>query len=93
MPDWVSKYADYTGEKEFRKALAKMMEKYWIKQEVNPDDLAISAGAASIIESLFWILTEEGDSAIIPGPIYPSFNMISYSKCKVHLQVAQTKEE
>jgi hypothetical protein len=31
MPAWVSKYADYTGEKEFRKSVAKMMEKYWVK--------------------------------------------------------------
>ena len=93
MPAWVSKYADYTGELEFKKALANMIQKYWIKKEVKPEDLAITAGAGAIIESLFWLLTEEGDSAIIPGPIYPSFMIDAYSRCKVNLQVAQTKEE
>lgn len=85
MLAWVSKYADYSGELNFRRAVAKMMEKYWVKQEVKPEQLAIAAGCGAIIESLFWLLTEEGDSAIIPGPIYPSFIIDTYGRRKVNL--------
>lgn len=58
MPNWVSKYADFTGHVDFKDALAKIMQKYWLKKKVDIDHIAIQAGCGAILESLFWLLAD-----------------------------------
>jgi histidinol-phosphate/aromatic aminotransferase/cobyric acid decarboxylase-like protein len=90
MPKWVQKYADYTGHLQFKKVIAAIMEKYWVNSKVNTDHLILQAGCGSIIEGLFWVLANEGDAAIIPGPIYPSFMIDAYARSKVNLEVTKS---
>ena len=41
MPNWVSRYNDFTGETKFKETLCKLMEKYWTKCKVEPGHLAV----------------------------------------------------
>lgn len=93
LPQWVSKYADFNGEVNFKKALAKYMEKYWLRHKVNIDHIAIQAGCGAILESLFWTLADEGDSVILPGPVYPNFFVDGYLRAAVNIEVAKTSWE
>ena len=90
MPNWVSKYADFTGQQQFKETLAKVMEKYWVREQVDTKHLALQAGCGSVLESLFWLLANEGDSAILPGPVYPNFFVDGFLRCQVNMEVAKT---
>jgi len=69
------------------------MEKYWVKEEVDIANLAIQAGCGAILESMFWVLANERDSIILPGPVYPNFFVDAYIRCNVNIQIAKTKLE
>ena len=69
------------------------MQKYWIKSKVDIDHIAIQAGCGSILDSLFWLLANEGDSAILPGPIYPNFFVDGFLRCRVNIEVAKTSHD
>jgi aspartate/methionine/tyrosine aminotransferase len=93
LPDWVAKYADFSGQVQFKTTLAKLMQKYWVKKEVQPEEIAIQAGCGSIIESLCWLLANQGDSVILPGPIYPNFFVDSFNRCQLNMEVAKTSQD
>lgn len=37
---------------------------------------------------MFFMLANEGDSIILPGPIYPNFMIDGYMKARVNIEVA-----
>ena len=65
-----------------------MMEKHWTKCKVEPNQIAVQAGCGSILESLFYMLANEGDSIILPGPIYPNFMVDAFLRARVSIEVA-----
>jgi aspartate/methionine/tyrosine aminotransferase len=73
MPEWCTGYIDMNGHEDFRKAIANMMQKTWVKSPVDAKYIAVQAGCGAILDSLAWSLCDEGDSCITPGPIYPAF--------------------
>jgi len=73
IPDWVANYTDSIGSSSFREVVAKFYTTFLAKCEVNSENLAVSAGAGSVIELTSWILAEPGDVAVIPAPCYPVY--------------------
>jgi hypothetical protein len=40
---------------------------------INPQHIGIGSGAAGVLNSLFYLLGEEGDACLIPAPYYAAF--------------------
>ena len=43
--------------------------------DVTPDDLFISNGVTSLLNTIFLPLADAGDGVLIPAPYYPAFDM------------------
>ena len=80
IPDWVANYTNSTGSPSFRDVVAKFYERFISKCEINPEHLAMSAGATSIIDLTSWILGEPGDVVVIPAPCYPVYKQDMQNK-------------
>jgi aspartate/methionine/tyrosine aminotransferase len=50
----------------------------------------VQAGCSAILDGLAWCLGEEGDSCIVPAPMYPAFTNDFWARSRVHLHMAQT---
>ena len=72
-PDWVTSYTAILGHPEFRKVLAGFLSKHLGGNELNPETLAISAGATATIEITAMLLADPGDVAVIPAPGYTAY--------------------
>ena len=70
LPDWVAGYTATVGHPDFRAALAKFLTQQLGGRSLDPDCLAISAGATGVIETTAFLLGNPGDYAVIPGPAY-----------------------
>ncbi len=73
IPDWVLKYTDSLGHPEVRSELANLMEQHLCKCPINPDTIALSAGASAVIEVTSFVLANPGDVVVIPAPSYPMY--------------------
>lgn len=73
IPNWVASYGDPSGIPKFKEATANFLSKFLIKEEVNPESLAFSVGATSVIEMTAFLLGDPGDTAVIPAPSYPVY--------------------
>lgn len=73
IPEWVPGYASTRGAPEFREAVAAFLETHLTGCPIDPEQLAASAGATSVIEMTSFILAEAGDVAVIPAPSYPVY--------------------
>ncbi len=80
IPDWVANYTNSTGSATFRDAVAKFYSRFISGCEISPDNLALSAGATSIIDLTSWILGEPGDMVVIPAPCYPVYKQDMQNK-------------
>ena len=73
IPEWVSSYTSGKGSPSFREAVAKFLSRFLTKSDVNPEQLAFSAGATSVIEMTALVLGDIGDVAAFPAPCYPVY--------------------
>ncbi len=73
IPDWVASYGDPAGVLSFREAVAKFLGEFLTQKVIDPDTLACSVGATSVIEMTSFLLAETGDTAVIPAPSYPVY--------------------
>ncbi|MEM8893800.1 MAG: aminotransferase class I/II-fold pyridoxal phosphate-dependent enzyme [Bacteroidota bacterium] len=73
IPDWVAGYTNSNGAPPFRQALSNFMEHHLTKCTIDPEHLAVSAGATAIIEMTTQILCDPGDVAVFPVPSYPVY--------------------
>ncbi|NJC25459.1 aminotransferase class I/II-fold pyridoxal phosphate-dependent enzyme [Neolewinella antarctica] len=69
-PDWVASYTSTLGHPEFRAALAQFLSKHLGGDSLNPETMAIMAGATATIEMTAFMLGDPGDVAVIPAPAY-----------------------
>uniref|UniRef100_A0A0E0L0Z4 Aminotransferase class I/classII large domain-containing protein n=1 Tax=Oryza punctata TaxID=4537 RepID=A0A0E0L0Z4_ORYPU len=68
-------FQDYHGLANFRKAMARFMEKIMGgKATFDPDRIVLTAGATAANELLTFILADPGDALLIPTPYYPGFD-------------------
>lgn len=74
IPDWVANYTDSNGAPSFRKSTAEFLSQFLFHCPVDPDSLAFSVGATSVIEMTSFLLANPGDTAVIPSPSYPVYS-------------------
>ena len=73
VPDWVPGYTSARGAPEFREAAAHFLSRHLTGCAVDPEQLGVSAGATSVIETTCLVLADAGDVAVIPAPCYPVY--------------------
>lgn len=66
-------YQDMVGAPRFRAVLADFLGKRLAGRRVDPDHLAVLSGAGSVLETLFYVLTDPGDGVLVPTPSYAAF--------------------
>lgn len=98
IPDWVSSYGDPAGVLPLREAAAAFLSEHLAYTAIDPQTLAFSAGATSVIELTTFLLADEGDTAVIPAPSYPVYTadigVISGVKrydLQTHIEIAEIK--
>lgn len=68
-------FQDYHGLPEFRKAVARFMEKVrGDRVTFDPERIVMSGGATGAHESLAFCLADPGDAFLVPTPYYPGFD-------------------
>lgn len=72
-PEWVAGYTSGLGAPSFRETVARFLEQFLTKCPVDPQNLAFSAGATSVIEMTSILLGNPGDVVVIPAPSYPVY--------------------
>ena len=73
IPEWVASYTDPAGAPSFREATAGFLGKFLFHCAVDPDSIAFSGGATSVIEMTSFLLADPGETAVIPAPSYPVY--------------------
>lgn len=68
-------YDDMRGSRAFREALAGLFSERLAHRTVDPEHLAVLAGAGSILETVFYALGDPGDGVLVPTPSYAGFWM------------------
>ena len=78
--DMVYCYNSFLGLPPAREAVANFLTRKFLCPEstdsnkVNPNHVALGSGCASLINSLCYVLAEEGDAVLIPAPYYAVFD-------------------
>lgn len=94
-PDWVASYTDILGQIGFREELARFLSKYIGGNALDPETLAISAGATAVVEMAGFLLADAGDVAVIPAPAYGGYtpDLVNRTGMSIHhFQVATSQE-
>jgi len=66
-------YDAMIGGEGFRRALARFLGRAFLGREVPPEQLAVLAGAGSVLELLFYAIADPGDGVLVPTPSYAGF--------------------
>ncbi|MBC6994583.1 aminotransferase class I/II-fold pyridoxal phosphate-dependent enzyme [Neolewinella lacunae] len=72
-PDWVASYTSILGAPDFRAAATRFLGRMIADTELNPECLAVSAGATATIEMTALLLGDPDDVVVIPGPAYMAY--------------------
>lgn len=93
-PQWAGEYTRNRGEPGLCKGLARYMEKHWFDGvPVDWEGVCIQNGCVSSMEGLVHLISNPGDTIIVPGPCYSVFVVDWWVRCQTRLQVANTTVE
>lgn len=73
VPASVLAYDAMIGGYGFRERLAGALERLFLGRRFAPEQLAVLAGAGSVLELLFYTLADPGDGVLVPTPSYAGF--------------------
>ncbi|HET6583342.1 MAG TPA: aminotransferase class I/II-fold pyridoxal phosphate-dependent enzyme [Nannocystaceae bacterium] len=73
VPARVLGYDAMIGNLEFREHLAAFMGRTFLGRTFGPENLAVVAGAGSVLELLFHALADPGEGVLVPTPSYAGF--------------------
>ncbi|HMP31672.1 MAG TPA: aminotransferase class I/II-fold pyridoxal phosphate-dependent enzyme, partial [Saprospiraceae bacterium] len=73
IPHWVAGYTSSLGHQGFREIVSGFLSRYLAKYPISAHQIALSAGATSVIDVTSWILGDAGDVAVFPAPCYPVY--------------------
>ncbi len=73
VPARVLGYDSMVGSEAFRERLARFLGRRVLGRTFQPDQLAVLAGAGSVLEILFHCLCDPGDGVLVPTPSYAGF--------------------
>jgi aspartate/methionine/tyrosine aminotransferase len=90
IPESVLKYADSKGWLELRAALCDLLARTTMPGLAPaPENLALSAGVGSVLDTLAFILADEGSSWLVAAPYYPMYDLDLGAKAGVHVEPAR----
>ena len=72
-PARVLGYDAMVGAVEFREQLAAFMARCILGRRFAPEQIAVVAGAGTVLENVFYALTDPGDAVLVPTPSYAGF--------------------
>lgn len=72
-PERVLGYDAMVGNAEFRERLATFMAKRFLGRRFDPSEIAVLAGAGTVLENTFYALADPGDAVLVPTPSYAGF--------------------
>ncbi len=74
--EWVLNYGGFRGTPELQAALAALMSRTFAAgaPPVDPEHVCVGAGLGGLLDHLFFILGDAGQSVLIPAPYYPAFD-------------------
>ncbi len=73
IPEWVAGYTSGQGDIIFREAVARFLSECLTNCPIDPEKMAFSTGATSVIEMTALVLGDDGDVAAFPAPCYPVY--------------------
>ncbi len=73
FPPDVLAYDSMIGSLEFREKLARFLGRTFLGRTFRPEQVAVLAGAGSVLEILFHCLCDPGDGVLVPTPSYAGF--------------------
>jgi aspartate/methionine/tyrosine aminotransferase len=91
-PEWVASYTDVKGAPDFRTALASFLSRNLGGDALDPDSVAVAAGAAAVIENTALLLANPGDVAVIPAPTYGGYTPDLVNKAQMDLHFLHLSE-
>lgn len=87
-------YDAMVGAEEFRSQLALFMERAFLGRRFAPEQIAVLAGAGTVLENVFYALADPGDSVLVPTPSYAGFWTDLETRDELHIvPVHCTSEE
>ncbi len=72
-PEHVLGYDAMVGNAGFRERLAGFMATRVLGRRVDPSQIAVLAGAGTVLETVFYVLCDPGDAVLVPTPSYAGF--------------------
>ena len=72
-PPRVLGYDSMVGAEEFRTQLAAFLERAFLGRRFAPEQIAVLAGAGTVLETVFYALADPGDAVLVPTPSYSGF--------------------
>lgn len=73
VPEAVLGYGSMVGSPEFRRQLVRFLGRTVFGRHFPPEQMAVLAGAGSVLDNLFHNLCDAGDGVLIPTPSYAGF--------------------
>jgi aspartate/methionine/tyrosine aminotransferase len=86
-------YADMVGPEPFRDDLAAFLSRWVLGRPVRAEQLAVLAGAGSILETLFYALADPGEGVLVPTPSYAGFWMDLEGRDALRIVPVHTRSE
>lgn len=75
LPAKTLQYGNLLGRDDLRAALCDILQRTTMQSiTVTPENMLMSAGAAGVLDNLFFLLADEGSSCLCPAPYYPAFD-------------------
>eukprot|EP00753_Platysulcus_tardus_P016703 PLAT5986.1.p1 GENE.PLAT5986.1~~PLAT5986.1.p1 ORF type:complete len:430 (-),score=204.02 PLAT5986.1:33-1238(-) len=75
LPDDAYCYGDFGGIAPLREAFADYLSRTVVTRTVSAEDVRITAGLSGVLDVLFWLLADAGQSVLVPAPYYPMFEI------------------
>ena len=73
VPERVLGYDAMIGAEEFRTQLGAFMGRTFLGRCFPPEQIAVMAGAGTVLENVFYALADPGDAVLVPTPSYAGF--------------------
>ncbi|KDD72941.1 class I/II aminotransferase, partial [Helicosporidium sp. ATCC 50920] len=75
LPPWVMCYTDIKGHPPVRETVARFLASRVLGSPAAADEVCLSAGVASLLDNVFYLLGDAGEGVLIPAPYYPAFDV------------------
>ncbi|MDF1837204.1 MAG: aminotransferase class I/II-fold pyridoxal phosphate-dependent enzyme, partial [Planctomycetota bacterium] len=92
-PAQVLGYDSMVGAERFRDELGSFMDRAFLGRRFSADQIAVLAGAGTVLEQVFYALGDPGDAVLIPTPSYAGFWTDLESRDELHIIPVHCRSE